>query len=88
VSGPLGPSVASVVASGVGVGGVGVGDLLADPSFAGMVSKVFRFAHMLDFEASMAAMSLEDINDVLASANQYDEAAKEALAAATLEEEP
>jgi hypothetical protein len=69
VSGPLGPSVARVVAGGVSVGGVGVGDLLADPIFAGIVSKVFRFARMLDFKASMAAMSLEDINDVLTSAN-------------------
>jgi len=30
---------------------------------------VFRFMHMLDFKASMAVMSLEDINDVLTSAN-------------------
>jgi len=69
VSGPLGSSISSVVASGVGVGGVGVSDLLAEPSFAGTASKVFRFAHMLDFEASVAAMSLEDIADVLASAD-------------------
>jgi len=64
VSGPLGPSVARVVASGVSVG-----DLLANPIFIGMVSKVFRFARMLDFKASVAAMSLEDINDVLTNAN-------------------
>jgi len=43
---------------------------------------------MLDFKASVAAMSLEDIADVLASANQYDEAAREVLVAAALEEEP
>jgi len=34
-----------------------------------MVSKVFRFAHMLDFKASIAIMSLENIKDVLTSAN-------------------
>ena len=64
MSGPLGSSISGVVASGVGVS-----DLLAEPSFVGTASKVFRFAHMLDFKASMAAMSLEDIADVLASAN-------------------
>ena len=55
--------------SGVGVGGVSAGDLLADPRFAGTVSKVFGFAHMLDFEASVAAMSPADIADVLAGAD-------------------
>ena len=88
VSGPLGPGVAGVVAGGVGAGGVGVGDLLADPVFAGMVSEVFGFARMPDFEASVAAMSPEDIDDVLAGADQYDEAAEEALVAVTPEEEP
>jgi len=69
VSSPLGSSISSVVASGVSVGGVSVSDLLAEPSFVGTASKVFRFAHMLDFKASVAAMSLEDIADVLTSAN-------------------
>ena len=69
MSGPLGSSISGVVTSGVSIGRVSVSDLLADPSFAGTVSKVFRFAHMLDFKASIAAMSLEDIMDVLASAN-------------------
>ena len=67
MSSPLGSSNSSVVASGVSVGRVS--GLLVDPSFVGMVSKVFRFAHMLDFKASIAVMSLEDIKDVLASAN-------------------
>ena len=74
MSGPPGSGIAGVVASGVGAGGVGVGgvsagDLLAGPRFTGTVSKVFRFAHMPDFEASVAAMSLADIADVLASAD-------------------
>ena len=72
---------------GVGVGGVGAGDLLANPRFAGTVSEVFGFAHMPDFEASVAAMSPEDIADVLAGADQYDEATEEAPVAAALEEE-
>ena len=62
-------SISGVVASGVSVGGVSVGDLLAGPRFAGTVSKVFRFAHMPDFKALVAAMSLADIADVLASAD-------------------
>ena len=69
MSGPFGPGISGVVAGGVGADGVGVGDLLADPSFAGTVSKVFRFAHMPDFEASVAAMSPVDIADVLAGAD-------------------
>ena len=93
MSGPPGSGIAGVVASGVGAGGVsaggvGVGDLLADPGFAGTVSEVFGFAHMPDFEASVAAMSPEDIADVLAGADQYDEAAEEAPVAAALKEEP
>jgi hypothetical protein len=43
---------------------------------------------MPDFEASVAAMSPEDIADVLAGADQYDEVAEEAPVAAALEEEP
>ena len=62
-------SIGGVVASGVGAGGVGVGDLLADPRFAETVSKVFGFVHMPDFEASVAAMSPADIADVLAGAD-------------------
>jgi len=83
VSGPLGSGIGGVVASGVSVS-----DLLAEPGFAGTASEVFGFAHMPDFEASVAAMSPEDIADVLASADQYDEAAEEVPVAAALEEEP
>ena len=69
VSGPPVSSIGGVVASGVSAGGVSVGDLLAGPRFAGTVPKVFRFAHMPDFKALVAAMSLADIADVLASAD-------------------
>jgi len=40
-----------------------------DPSLIGIVSKVFRFMHILDFKASIAVMSLEDLKDVLTSTN-------------------
>jgi hypothetical protein len=69
VSSPLGPSVTRVVISRVSVGRVSVGNLLVDLIFVGIVSKVFKFMRMLDFMASIATMSLEDINDVLTSAN-------------------
>lgn len=83
MSGPSGSGISGVVA-----GGVGAGDLLADPDFAGMVSEVLGFAHMPDFEASVAAMSPDDLEDVLAGADQYDEATEEAPVVAALEEEP
>jgi len=67
-----------------GVGSVGASSVLVNAS--AMLSKVYGFVGMLDFKAAVAAMSPADLDAVLASAKQYDEATEEAMPSVELEE--
>jgi hypothetical protein len=53
-----------------------------------MLSKVYSFVGMLDFEAAVAAMPPADLDAVLASTEQYEEAAEEVMAGVEPEEVP